>query len=111
MRSWREYRDEKFRRQRYRETAMSTITGGPRVEFLMTTGAPSREDVFELLRAVIDPELGSDIVTLGMVPDVVVSPTDSTGGVDVTVWVKLTIGGCPLRGQIKKDVESRVALH
>ena len=30
---------------------------------------------------------------------------------DVTVWVKLTIGGCPLRAQIKKDVESRVALH
>ncbi len=75
------------------------------------TAVPTRDDIFELLRAVIDPELGSDIVTLGMVPNVVVSPTDSTGGVDVTVWVKLTIGGCPLRAQIKKDVESRVALH
>ena len=73
--------------------------------------APSRDEILELLQSVIDPELGSDIVSLGMVPDVVVSPADSTGGVDVTVWVKLTIGGCPLRGQIKKDVESRVALH
>ncbi|MCU1389699.1 MAG: putative Mrp family protein [Ilumatobacteraceae bacterium] len=73
--------------------------------------SPTRDDIFELLRAVIDPELGSDIVTLGMAPDVVVSPPDSTGGVDVTVWVKLTIGGCPLRGQIKKDIETRIALH
>ncbi len=73
--------------------------------------APTRDDIFSLLRAVIDPELGSDIVTLGMVPDVFVGPADSTGGVDVTVWVKLTIGGCPLRAQIKSDVESRVALH
>jgi ATP-binding protein involved in chromosome partitioning len=73
--------------------------------------SPGRDEIFELLRAVVDPELGADIVTLGMVPDVVVSPPDSTGGVDVTVWVKLTIGGCPLRGQIKKDIETRVALH
>ncbi|MEI7619674.1 MAG: P-loop NTPase [Actinomycetota bacterium] len=76
-----------------------------------TPEVPTRDDIFGLLRAVVDPELGADIVTLGMVPDVVISPADSTGGVDVTVWVKLTIGGCPLRSQIKKDVESRVALH
>lgn len=75
------------------------------------SAVPTRDDLLHLLRSVIDPELGSDIVTLGMVPDVVVSPVDSTGGVDVTVWIKLTIGGCPLRGQIKKDVESRIALH
>jgi ATP-binding protein involved in chromosome partitioning len=55
---------------------------------------------------VIDPELGADIVTLGMVPSVTVS-ADGT----VVVGVKLTIGGCPLRAQIKKDIESRVALH
>src|SRR5664279_5475357 len=72
---------------------------------------PTRDEIITLLHAVIDPELGSDIVTLGMVPDVVVSPVDSKGKVDVTVSVKLTIGGCPLRGQIKKDIESRIALH
>ena len=54
----------------------------------------------------IDPELGADIVSLGMVPGVDVSPDGL-----VTVGVKLTIGGCPLRAQIKKDVESRVAVH
>ena len=64
------------------------------------------EEVFSLLRAVIDPELGADIVSLGMVPAVHVEP-----GGRVVVTVKLTIGGCPLRAQIKKDVESRVAVH
>ena len=68
---------------------------------------PDVETVTELLRSVIDPELGADIVTLGMVP---VGRRSSDDGV-VTVGVKLTIGGCPLRAQIKKDVETRVAVH
>ena len=67
---------------------------------------PTADDVRSLLRAVVDPELGADIVSLGMVPDVSVA----SDGV-VTVGIKLTIGGCPLRAQIKKDVESRVAVH
>ena len=50
--------------------------------------------------------LGADIVTLGMVPGVTVQPNGL-----VLVQVKLTIGGCPLRAQIKKDIETRVALH
>jgi ATP-binding protein involved in chromosome partitioning len=62
--------------------------------------------VLDLLRAVIDPELGADIVSLGMVPGVSVA-----GDGVVTVQVKLTIGGCPLRAQIKRDVETRVAVH
>ncbi len=72
----------------------------------MITTPPSADEVTELLRAVIDPELGADIVTLGMVPGVSVADD----GV-VTVGIKLTIGGCPLRAQIKKDVETRVAVH
>jgi ATP-binding protein involved in chromosome partitioning len=67
---------------------------------------PDVETVTALLRSVIDPELGADIVTLGMVPSITV---DEDGV--VTVGVKLTIGGCPLRAQIKKDVETRVAVH
>jgi ATP-binding protein involved in chromosome partitioning len=67
---------------------------------------PDVETVTALLRSVIDPELGADIVTLGMVPSITVAED----GV-VTVGVKLTIGGCPLRAQIKKDVETRVAVH
>jgi len=67
---------------------------------------PTVDDVTALLRAVVDPELGADIVSLGMVDGVTVSDDGA-----VTVGVKLTIGGCPLRGQIKKDVETRVAVH
>ncbi len=59
-----------------------------------------------VLGNVIDPELGADIVSLGMVPDVLVGDD----GV-VRVGIKLTIGGCPLRADIKKEVENRIGLH
>ena len=57
----------------------------------------------EALRAVIDPELGDNIVDLGMV-------TGADIGDDgrVRVDVALTVAGCPLRGQIDRDVRSRL---
>jgi ATP-binding protein involved in chromosome partitioning len=67
---------------------------------------PAVEDIYGLLRGVIDPELGSDIVTLGMVPAVEVGAEG-----DVRITVKLTISGCPLRVQISRDVETRVGSH
>ncbi|HEY5663332.1 MAG TPA: P-loop NTPase [Ilumatobacter sp.] len=67
---------------------------------------PSRDEVLAVLGSVIDPELGDDIVSLGMVPGVTVDP-DGT----VVVGIKLTIGGCPLRAEIKREVETRVGLH
>ncbi|MBW3627597.1 MAG: Mrp/NBP35 family ATP-binding protein, partial [Actinobacteria bacterium] len=57
----------------------------------------------ELLRGVVDPELGSNIVELGMAKGAEVADD----GV-VTVTVALTTAGCPLRAQIQKDVRSRV---
>ena len=48
-----------------------------------------------ILRGVIDPELGSDIVDLGMAKGAVVT---SEGA--VTVTIALTTAGCPLRAQI-----------
>jgi len=73
---------------------------------VIPTSPPTVEDVSALLAAVIDPELGADIVTLGMVDGVTVAADGA-----VTVGIKLTIGGCPLRAQIKRDVETRVAVH
>ncbi|MCU1450318.1 MAG: putative Mrp family protein [Acidimicrobiales bacterium] len=64
---------------------------------------PTQADVVAVLRGVVDPELGSDIVDLGMVGDV-----DVGGDGLVTVEVALTISGCPLRSQIREDVESKV---
>ncbi|HWI04665.1 MAG TPA: P-loop NTPase, partial [Acidimicrobiales bacterium] len=65
---------------------------------------PSQEDVLATLRGVVDPELGADIVELGMVNGVVVN---DDGWVEVTV--ALTISGCPLRVQIRDDVVSKVS--
>ena len=67
---------------------------------------PTHEEILGLLRGVIDPELGGNVVDLGMVPSVTVG---EDGRVDITV--KLTISGCPLRAQIKRDVETRVGAH
>jgi ATP-binding protein involved in chromosome partitioning len=64
---------------------------------------PSRDDVMATLRGVVDPELGADIVELGMVNGVEVN---DDGWVEVTV--ALTISGCPLRVQIRDDVQSKV---
>src|SRR5215216_6723741 len=72
----------------------------------MAVPPPSRDDVLTVLEAVVDPELGSDIVSLGMVPDVAVG-----GDGVVHVTVKLTIGGCPLRADIKREIEERVGVH
>ena len=67
---------------------------------------PSVDEILGLLRGVIDPELGGNVVDLGMVPSVTVGQDGH-----VLVSVKLTISGCPLRAQIKKDVETRVGAH
>ena len=71
-----------------------------------TPAPPTVDDVMVVLGTVIDPELGADIVSLGMVPSVDVAPDGL-----VTVGIKLTIGGCPLRAEIKKEVETRVSVH
>ena len=56
------------------------------------------------LQGVVDPELGSDIVDLGMVKAV---QHQDDGNVLVTV--ALTTAGCPLRAQIQRDIRSKLA--
>ena len=70
-----------------------------------TTGRPSPDAVRQLLNGVIDPELGASLVELGMVQDVSVD----SGAVAVTI--ALTIAGCPLKTQVKRDIEARVGSH
>ena len=68
--------------------------------------AVSPETVTTMLRGVIDPELGSDVVELGMVRGVTVE--EAANGAHVTVTIALTTSGCPLRAQIQKDVRTRI---
>ncbi len=76
---------------------MTTVSDGTAADL------PTVDDVMAVLRGVIDPELGTDIVDLGMARSAVVNPD---GLVEVTV--ALTTSGCPLRAQIQRDVRSRV---
>jgi ATP-binding protein involved in chromosome partitioning len=65
---------------------------------------PTPADVMQMLRGVVDPELGSDVVDLGMVRS---ADVDEAGKVVVTI--ALTTAGCPLRAQIQRDIKTRVA--
>ena len=64
---------------------------------------PSVPDVETVLRGVVDPELGGDVIELGMVPAIDV---DADGG--VVVHLALTIAACPMRDQIEGDVVRKV---
>ncbi|MCL4414957.1 MAG: Mrp/NBP35 family ATP-binding protein [Actinobacteria bacterium] len=64
---------------------------------------PSPGDLREALRGVIDPELGDNIVDLGMLRSVDI---DERGRVSAVV--ALTTAACPLRGQLRSDVEARL---
>ena len=57
----------------------------------------------ELMRGVVDPELGSNLVELGMARGAQVSDDGL-----VRVEIALTTSGCPLRAQIQKDVKARL---
>ncbi len=57
----------------------------------------------ELMRGVVDPELGSNLVELGMARGAQVSNEGL-----VRVEIALTTSGCPLRAQIQRDVKARL---
>jgi ATP-binding protein involved in chromosome partitioning len=64
---------------------------------------PTATDVLDALRGVVDPELHDNVVDLGMVRSAVV---DDDGV--ATVEIALTIAGCPMRTQLRQEVEARV---
>ena len=60
---------------------------------------PTRDEVIEALRQVEDPELGMDIVDLGLLYDVEVD------GPRVKVTHSLTSMGCPVGPLIQEDID------
>jgi ATP-binding protein involved in chromosome partitioning len=69
----------------------------------MNPDRPTPEEVWRMLEAVIDPELHASIVDPGLVREVDVDEEGVVG-----VEIALTIAGCPLRAQIRRDVVSRI---
>src|SRR5215217_2931253 len=64
---------------------------------------PTKEQITEALKGVIDPELRRNIVELGMVRSIA---TEDDGRVDVVV--SLTTPGCPIRSHFQNAVAERV---
>jgi metal-sulfur cluster biosynthetic enzyme len=64
---------------------------------------PTREEVIDALRAVEDPELGMDIVDLGLLYDVEVEERK------VHVTFSLTSMGCPVGPMIEEQIRETVA--
>lgn len=63
----------------------------------------TKEMILEKLKEVIDPEIGIDVVNLGLIYEVKINP-------DNTVYVKMTMTtpGCPLTMWLLQAVEQKI---
>jgi ATP-binding protein involved in chromosome partitioning len=66
--------------------------------------APSQEQVLAALGTIKDPDLGRDVVSLGMIKDLKIGPT---GHVDFTF--ELTTPACPVKDQFESTARELVA--
>ncbi|WP_332631951.1 metal-sulfur cluster assembly factor [Halalkalibacter flavus] len=62
------------------------------------------EQIYEKLEEVNDPELGIDIVNLGLIYEVIVDE-----GKDVLIKMTMTSMGCPMAGEIIADLKTKVS--
>ena len=63
----------------------------------------TEKQVYDVLSGVMDPELGRNLVELGMIRDVTIT---SEG--DVAFTLAFTIAGCPLKSRIERDAREAV---
>ena len=66
------------------------------------TATITEDEVYEALEEVIDPELGLDFVSLGLVYDVEINEPD------VYVTFSLTYPGCPIGPQVSEQIKEFV---
>src|ERR1700704_942231 len=65
--------------------------------------APSTEQVLGALSRIIDPDLGRDVVSLGMIKELEVSPQG-----DVSFTFELTTPACPVRDRFKTQAQDLI---
>ncbi len=65
------------------------------------SAAPTREDLFEALKDVVDPELGINVVDLGLIYDLHLEQDNS-----VTIDMTLTSAACPLTDVIEDQTNT-----
>jgi len=66
---------------------------------MTATALPSRDELDEAMRDVVDPELGINVVDLGLIYDIRVDEAD--GNRVVTIDMTLTSAACPLTDEIE----------
>ncbi|MFC0558455.1 metal-sulfur cluster assembly factor [Halalkalibacter alkalisediminis] len=62
------------------------------------------DQVYEMLKEVNDPELGIDIVNLGLIYEV-----DVDEGNNASIKMTMTSMGCPMAGEIIADLKTRIS--
>jgi metal-sulfur cluster biosynthetic enzyme len=67
-------------------------------------GPPSEDEVLEALKSVVDPELGINIVDLGLVYEVAIADDG-----DVDIQYTLTTMGCPIGPLIEDQMRAFLA--
>jgi metal-sulfur cluster biosynthetic enzyme len=68
----------------------------------MATGTATEEDIYEALEEVIDPELGLDFVSLGLVYDVEIEDDEAY------ITFTLTTPACPIGPQVSEQMREFV---
>lgn len=66
--------------------------------------APSEPQVLSALSTIVDPDLGRDVVSLGMIKDLLIDPDGA-----ISFTFELTTPACPVRDSFKARAEQAVA--
>jgi ATP-binding protein involved in chromosome partitioning len=66
-------------------------------------GSPSDQSILAALSQIIDPDLGRDVVNLGMIKDLHISPSG-----EVAFTFELTTPACPVRDRFRTQAEEAV---